>query len=434
MRDIGVFNSSVWLISEKIFSMALNFIVMLVVARYLAPSYFGKLSYMAALIGIVSPVCSLGLNAIITKDLVSRPGEASTILGSALCLRLLGCIVVGAISIVLTFLFLDPSLKFFFICLVVSNIFTSFSLFDYWIQSYTANQYAAKARLFVLLFVSFLKIMLVLFDASFHFFVYVYCLEILLGGLAFFVVYLTSEHRLSLQWSYPESIQLLKRSWYLMLSGVAAVIYLKIDQVMLGYFYDDKQVGLYALASRLSEVWYFFPTAVVISFFPHLIKKRGENLNDYTTLLQKLNDALFLSALILAVLVTFTSESLVPLIFGDQYAASATILIIHIWAGIFIFMRSLLSKWLIAENLLKFSLVTQVAGAVINIVLNVLWIPSYGGVGAAFATVVSYSMASYVALFFHSDTRPMARVMSMSIILPLRLMLYRNKLYCQVSR
>jgi Na+-driven multidrug efflux pump len=62
-------------------------------------------------------------------------------------------------------------------------------------------------------------------------------------------------------------------------------------------------------------------------------------------------------------------------------------------------MRALLSKWLIIEHLLKYSLVTQASGAILNVLLNFLLIPAYHGVGAAFATLISYAAASYFALF-----------------------------------
>ena len=93
---------------------------------------------------------------------------------------------------------------------------------------------------------------------------------------------------------------------------------------------------------------------------------------------------------------------------------------IHIWAGVFIFMRALLSRWLLAEDLLRFSLVTHIAGAVMNVALNLMLIPRYGAIGAAVATVISYASAGWLALFLSARTRPMGRMMAKSLLLPLR--------------
>ncbi len=111
---------------------------------------------------------------------------------------------------------------------------------------------------------------------------------------------------------------------------------------------------------------------------------------------------------------------LVSALFGAEYAAAAPVLALHIWAGVFIFMRALLSRWLVAEDLLRFSLVTHLAGAVINVVGNLILIPRHGPLGAAIATVVSYAVASWLALFASAATRPMAWKMARALLLPLR--------------
>ena len=131
-------------------------------------------------------------------------------------------------------------------------------------------------------------------------------------------------------------------------------------------------------------------------------------------------DALCALALALAIVVQIAAGPLVNLLFGERFSASTSVLQIHIWAGIFVFMRALLNRWLTAEDLLKSSLVTQLAGAAMNVGLNLVLIPTYGAVGAAVATVISYATASWLALFLWTRTRPMGWMMAKSLLLPLR--------------
>jgi PST family polysaccharide transporter len=109
---------------------------------------------------------------------------------------------------------------------------------------------------------------------------------------------------------------------------------------------------------------------------------------------------------------------LIPILFGEAYSESASILTIHIWAGLFVVMWALVSKWLIAEHLLKFSLVSHGNASVINVAANYFLIPSFGGIGAAYATVLYYAFASYVTFWLHPSTIPIAKVMTRSFILP----------------
>jgi len=136
-------------------------------------------------------------------------------------------------------------------------------------------------------------------------------------------------------------------------------------------------------------------------------------------------DLLFMLALAVAILVMLVAVPVIDLMFGGAYQAAAQILIIHVWAALFVFMRALFSKWLLIENLLEFSLITQGLGALSNVVLNYWLIPLYGGVGAAYATLISYAMASYLTLFLHPKTRPVFWVMTRSIMSPLRYTVFK---------
>ena len=73
--------------------------------------------------------------------------------------------------------------------------------------------------------------------------------------------------------------------------------------------------------------------------------------------------------LVITVAMTLGAQWLVPNLFGVEYADATVVLVVHIWATLFVFMRTLLSKWLIAEELLPLSLLSQGAGVVLNVLL-----------------------------------------------------------------
>lgn len=422
--------STLWLASEKLFSMALVLLTTLILARHMGPEVFGQLNYLLAIVTLLTPFAAMGLNAIVTRELVLSPQENDKILGSALGVRLFFATLASLIVLLLSGSFIVADLRFVFSLLLVANIFTAFLVFDYWLQAHVANKYAVKARLSVLALLTLIRLVAVYYDAALSFFVILAAAELILTALAFLLVYaLKGEGLAKLSFCYVTAKALLSQSWWLMLSGLAAIVYLKIDQVMLGQMSTDEQVGIYSVASRLSEVWYFFPVALVSSFFPKLLQAKKTSEITYRQNLQKLCDVLFIIALVIALTVLLIAEPIVILLFGDAYQASAIVLSIHIWAGIFIFMRALLSKWIIAENLLRFSLVTQLAGALLNVLANYILIPEFAAIGAAVATVLSYAVASYLALFLHRATWPMAKIMSFSFLLPLRVMAKGRSLY-----
>jgi O-antigen/teichoic acid export membrane protein len=220
---------------------------------------------------------------------------------------------------------------------------------------------------------------------------------------------------------------LLSQSWIIILSGFLALVNLKVDQIMLRWMSGAAEVGIYSVAVTFSEVWYFIPAAIAMSVFPRLIELKKSQPSIYDKRLQQICDLFFALAFLVALSMTFVAGPLIPFLYTNAYAGASAILVIHIWSGIFIFMRALFSKWMFIEDALMFSLVSHGFGAIVNVLLNIILIPKFGGQGAALATLFSYAASSYFALFFYAKTRPLALIMSKSLILPFRLIIYRGE-------
>ncbi|MDG1164051.1 MAG: flippase [Porticoccaceae bacterium] len=415
---------------ERVSSLLISFFVTLAVARYLLPETFGRLSYLLALVSLLVPLMSLGLNSLVSRELLRRPVDGDTIMGSALALRCIASLIVVTIILVFTrsFTFLPERDLFMFLSLC--SLFSALFVVDFWLQAYVANRYGVILRQITLLMFGGARLVAVELDAGLSAFVYIAGLEIACLGLFYVCTY----QRLSggikrLRASWTESSRLWKDSRWLMISGVAAVIYLKVDQVMLGMMIGNEAVGIYAVAARLSEVWYFLPSAVAISFFPQLIKKKEKDSAEYWLDLQKINDALCCSGVAVAIIVSLNAYWGLQLLFGIAYSEAVPILVVHVWAGVFVFMRALLSKWLIAEDLIKLSMLSQTLGAIANLCFNYYLIPLYGPLGAAYATIISCVIAGYIVLFCHRDLWPMAIIVTKSILLPYRLATKGQGLY-----
>src|SRR3954466_5300330 len=160
---------------------------------------------------------------------------------------------------------------------------------------------------------------------------------------------------------------------------------------MLAQMVGVEASGVYAVAARMSEVWYFIPQLLAAAVFPSLLRTKLVSGKLYEQRMQLCLAAFASTATGIAVIVTIFANSIVHALFGPQHAAAAAILQIHIWGGVFIFQRAVASKWMIAENLFVFSFVSHGVGALLNIALNLVMIPRWGAIGSAVATVISYA-------------------------------------------
>ncbi len=106
------------------------------------------------------------------------------------------------------------------------------------------------------------------------------------------------------------------------------------------------------------------------------------------------NNAMLLDRTLSAIAVTVRAPSIIHLIYGEAYLQFSSVLVIHIWAVVFVFMGVVTLPCLIVEGLAHLTFQRTLMGAIINIVLNFLLIPHYTVVGAAIATVISQAVAS----------------------------------------
>lgn len=429
-RDtLQIISNISWLFAERGLQMSLGLFVSISIARYLGPDKFGTLSYALAFSALMQPLSVLGLNAILTRDIVREPDAKDEILCTAFILRFIGGLLsFFVVASIVWFLHPDDSVARYSITILsLGNIFQAFAVIDFWFQSKVLSKYVVISKSLVLLTSAGIKLTLIFSEASLNALIIVLATELIFTNACLIVPYHLLGNSLT-NWRFRLSRgkALLSKSWPLILSSFGTIIYLKIDQIMLGEMVSKEAVGNYAVAAKISEIWYFIPTAVASSVFPSLLKSRENNIKNYKNKLQKLYDNLASLALMIALPITLVANPVITMLYGNAYQEAGIILSIHIWASVFIFMRAALSKWLIAEDLFIFSLVTHGLGAIVNALLNLFLIPNFGGIGAAIATLISYATASYFALFVHSRTVETARMMTLSLIFPIRFLLKKT--------
>ena len=395
------FLNTSWLFFERIIGMAVSFFVGVYVARYLGPANFGLLSYAGSFAGLFLVVATLGLGSIVVRELVKDEEKRDELLGTTFALKIVGSILVlTIIAIAVRFTNNDNFTNLLIFIIAIGTIFQSFNVIKFYFQSKVLSKYTVYAQVFSTILCSVIKLLLIYFNVGLIYFAMVTLLQSIILASGLVGMYVKQKSSL-FKWRIKFDIakRLLNDSWPLILSGVAISIYMKIDQVMIKNMLDTKAVGNYAVAVRLAEVWYFIPMAITNSLFPAIInaKKISEKL--YYERLQKLYDLMTWLAIGIALPIMLLSNNIIKLLFGTQYQEAASVLKIHIWAGIFVFLGVASSQYLLVENYTKISFLRTFIGAIINVILNIILIPRYGINGAAIATLISYFIATFFIVF-----------------------------------
>ena len=377
------------------------------VARYLGPEQFGVFSYAIAFASLFSSIAKLGLDGIVVRDLVREPEQRDSYLGTAFWLKLGGALIMlGAVALATQFTSSDRLTNLYILIIASGAIFQSFNVVNFYFQSQVLSKFVSICKMTQLLISSLLKLYFIFTGADLIWFVLVTLVDQLTLALSLYFAY--RYQKLGGFYRYFDvtlAKQLLKDSWPLIFSGLVVMIYMRIDQIMIKEMLGEREVGLFSAAVRLSEVWYFIPMIITASLFPSIVnaKKRSEEL--YYTRLQRLYTIMVWLAIAIALPMTFLSDWLVTLLYGEAYREAGQVLMVHIWAGVFVFLGVASGSWLISENLQWIAFYRTFSGAIINIILNFVLIPIYGLIGAAIATVIAQTMAAFAFDILTKKTR-----------------------------
>ena len=400
------FNTS-WMFGEQVLRILAGLFVGIYVARYLGPEQFGVYSYAMAFVALFGTIAKLGLDSIVVRDLVNHPEERDVYLGTAFWLKLIGALLtLSLLAIAVQFTGNDAMTNLYIFIIGSGLIFQSFDVVDSYFQSKVLSKYVSIAKLIQLALSSVLKLYFIFIQADLFWFVLVSLIDQITVALSLVFAYWRQKIG-GFFWCFNVGTAkaMLRNSWPLILSGVAVMLYMRIDQIMIKEMLGEREVGLYSAAVRLSEAWYFVPAIITTSLFPAIVnaKKTSEDL--YHARLQRLYTTLVWLAIAIAVLMTFLSDWLITLLYGEAYKDAGQVLIIHIWAGVFVSIGVASGSWFTSENLQRYAFYRTSLGAMINVIFNLLLIRNFGLIGAAIATVIAQSMAAFFFDILTKKTR-----------------------------
>lgn len=404
----AIITNTGWLFADRILRMGVGLFVGVWIARYLGAKQFGIFNYATAFVALFNPISTLGLNPIVIRNIVSDSSDKEQILGTTFCLKIIGGIVSLSLAVVFVYLFRrDDNLSILLVTiLAASGLFEPFDTIDLLFQSQVQSKYTVIAKNTAFIIVTLVQVTLITMQAPLIAFGWAKLADFGLGAIGLTIAYKVKGYSIKLwRWSFPVAINLLKESIPFIFSGIAIIIYMKIDQIMLGEMVGNKAVGIYSAATRISEIWYFIPTAIVSSVSPSIFaaKKISEKL--YYQKIKKLFRGMILLAITISIPINLFSEVIVMRLFGTVYAPAVSVLSIHIWASFFVFTGCAISPWFVADKMSHLSFYRTIVGATSNIVLNLFLIPLYSETGAAIATLVSYALGATLIDILHPKSR-----------------------------
>ena len=388
--------------------MGTAFVAFVLFARELGPAGFGELNYALAIVALLIPVAQLGLEPVAIREILRRPQDAKVIVDTSLCLRLIAAAASTILALALALLVPGTGFNVAGLVLLASLMywFQSMEVADYMFLSSLRVRPLVIARVLGAAVSLALKILLVINDAGISYFALASSFDaLLIGGLTFVAYRKIFDGRLSLAWSRAEARRLLNDSWPLILTGLLVILFMRLDQIMLAYFSTAVEVGKYAAAIKVIEVWLFVPNAVSRAVYPRLVQSTAESRERLVRFLARFFSLVFYGAVIIAVVNLAVLHALIPVLFGAEYAGSVPVAMVLACSLLFTFSGEVRAQAFFVLNLKKFHVPSAIIGIVVVVALNVVLIPAYGAVGAAVSTVIGYAVSAVMSSFLFTETR-----------------------------
>ncbi len=403
-----VAKNAVALFTAKAITAVLGLVLSILVARNLGVIVFGKYNFALAFTGIFAIFLNLGFDAVIVRDVARDKSAASRYIGNIAVIRaILSAITFGVIALIITQMDYphDTTIAILIFGLYIILIafgdlfratFRAFEKMEYDALGVTVRQFIITSLGLAAIFLGYGLIQIAYAFA--------------IGGICYLIV-----NFLICSWKFAKpkleiDLDFWKKTAKVALpisfTGVAFIIYTRIDTVMLSVMKGDAVVGWYNAAYNLVLSLNAIPVLFMGAVLPLMASSFISSPNTLKIVYQKSLRYLLLLGLPIAMGTMLLAGRIIPLFYGDQFAPSIVALQILSWDILLLFFCSPLANMLISIN--RQNQMAAAAGGcvLINITLNLIFIPHFNYIGAATATiateVILFGMYFYlVSKYFH---------------------------------
>jgi O-antigen/teichoic acid export membrane protein len=387
------------MLSSQLFTWVLATILAIVVPRYLGPGTQGQLRLAYAVWMIVGIFAGMGTSSFLQLQIAKRPADGLRLVGSVLVVRTLAFVLAAIVVVIYVGVAgLDRQLTLIMMLIGILTLLGSWSeavgtaFIGLERMSIVATSAAVGKALNTIAVI----------------------VVILVGGNVYVIVLagvVSSTWSLGyLSWSYrrigpvvfhgwtEDARSVVRSSVPFMAAGVALVVYQQIDIVVISWVAGDADVGWYGTADNLFGSLLFPATIIMGTMFPAIGRLHQDDPHALGDLVARAFSALVLAAVPIGLGVTLIAPTFAPLLFGQEFRQTGTVLAVLGPVIILTFGTILFGTVALGTGRNRLWVWVMVAAALLTIPLDLVLVPwahdrfGNGAIGGAIAYVVTESI------------------------------------------
>lgn len=409
--------NTVVILAARLIELGSGFLTMMILCRYLKPALFGDFAFVSAIILAFQPLVNLEMNTILIREISKDRSRQNELLGGAILLKavLMGLFICAAIALDL-YLGLRPLLRIAYYLALTSELFQQIS----WVFS---TPFMAKERMEFEMFSVLIFRIVHLSGIAMLPLLTMTSQNLDLGFLGVFTVILSAHivkailnwrvsslyfqmSSLSCRWTIAR--QLFDQMWIMGLATFCTGLSLRIDVYFLKAFHSSIEVSMFHVPHMIALQMQILAVAMVTATYPILSRLGGDptKIDQFRHTRNSTFRLLAISGITISAVISGFAPLIVKLIAGNSFEGSTRTLEILALCIPILFLNYLGANLLTALKHQHLLIYGAAASLLCNIILDSLWVPSFGAIGASWATVISYSLQLAILGFLYHRLDP----------------------------
>ncbi len=390
-----------WLTISKIIVYLLSIVTITLIPRYLGVEGYGQLNFIISFVGIFSIIGDLGLQTLIIRDISKNTKKANEYFNNLFLFRILISILfLVVISIFAIFLQSSPTTE----QIIIYSVGISFVLLSYFnigfLNGFQEIKYQAISDIIQKATYTIIAVLVIILNYKlFGILVASAVSSAFMFLVSFFALkkYVKIK-KLTFNQKYIKEKVILASPF--ILTSIFWMIYFNIDRIFITYIKGNYATGLYSISYTFIGFLLGILGILNTTFFP-VLSSFSNNKIKLEAVIKKYLYLLYLFVIPATIGGIYLAPKIISLVFGSQYLGGTLAFQLIMFFFLINAIGIINYHLLITNHLEKYSLKILGISALINILLNFIFIPWLGIIGAAITSIISeivIFMASYIKI------------------------------------
>lgn len=397
-----------WIFIGNVVHAVLSFLLGIYVARELSKADYGIINYAASWIAFFTAGAGLGFNSVINKFFSEDVQESGKYISVTIVSRAIISVVSVLCIAVIIFLSNGTNDEIVIITVIqsFSIVFSAGDSIIYWFRYRQEANLEVVYKMIAFFLSATIKILAIAVFKNLYLYTFGIACETL-----FLNVLLVSTYKKKCNWKigfdFHKFRNIIKSSYPFIFSNILVVIYGQTDKIMLQNMLDSESVATYSVALTIAGIVQVIATAAIEGFRPEIISyAKAGDMKNYNRRLRQTYCIVFWLCVVYGIFITLFSKPILLILYGEKYVTASNALSLVVWYTAFSYFGSIHSIFMVAEGKEKWVQVKALAGAICNVLLNILLIPFIGIEGAALASLLTQVMTNVVMMVIIRPLRP----------------------------